>query len=87
MWNPLLLLRRRGRPDADFAQEIAAHLELEADRLVAEGLSRERAVDEAHRRFGNVGLVQEDFHRRRTTGSACAASAAARTRSAARAMS
>jgi predicted permease len=68
MWNPLLLLRRRRRPDADFAQEIAAHLELEADRLVAEGLSRERAVDEAHRRFGNVGLVQEDFHRRRTIG-------------------
>ena len=68
MWNPLLLLRRRRRPDADFAQEIAAHLDLEADRLVAEGLSREKAVHEAHRRFGNVGLVQEDFHRRRSIG-------------------
>ncbi|HEY9428884.1 MAG TPA: ABC transporter permease [Gemmatimonadaceae bacterium] len=68
MWNPLLLLGRRRRPDADFAEEIAAHLELEADRLVAEGRSREEAVHEAHRRFGNVGLVQEDFHRRRTIG-------------------
>ncbi|HET7550925.1 MAG TPA: ABC transporter permease [Gemmatimonadaceae bacterium] len=68
MRNPLLFLRRRRRPDADFAEEIAAHLELEADRLVAEGLSRREAVHEAHRRFGNIGLVQEDFHRRRTIG-------------------
>ena len=66
MWNPLLLLKRRRRSDADFAEEIAAHLELEANRLVAEGLPREKAVFEAHRRFGNVGLVQEGFHRRRT---------------------
>ena len=66
MWNPLLLLKRRRRSDADFAEEIAAHLELEANRLVAEGLPREEAVFEAHRRFGNVGLVQEGFHRRRT---------------------
>jgi len=66
MRNPLLLLGRRRRSDADFAEEIAAHLELETDRLVAEGLSREEAVYEAHRRFGNVGLVREDFHRRRT---------------------
>lgn len=68
MWNPLRLLKRRRRSDADFAAEIAAHLELEADRLVAEGFSRKEAVYEAHRRFGNVGLVQEDFHRSRTIG-------------------
>ncbi len=68
MWNPLLLLGHGRRSDADFAEEIAAHLELEADRLVAEGLTREQAIDAAHRRFGNVGLVQEDFHRRRTIG-------------------
>lgn len=68
MRHPLLLLRRQHRSDADFAEEIAAHLELEADRLVAEGRSRKEAVYEAHRRFGNVGFVQEDFHRRRTIG-------------------
>ena len=68
MRNPLLLLRRQHRSDADFAEEITAHLELEADRLVAEGRSRKEAVYEAHRRFGNVGFVQEDFHRRRTIG-------------------
>jgi predicted permease len=68
MRNPLLLLRHSRRSDADFAEEIAAHLELEADRLVAEGLTREQAIAAAHRRFGNVGLVQEDFHRRRTIG-------------------
>ena len=66
MWNPLLAVLRRHRSDSDFAEEIAAHLALEADRLVAEGLSPEKAVFEAHRRFGNVGFAQEDFHRRHT---------------------
>lgn len=68
MRNPLLLLKRRRRRDADFSAEIAAHLALETDRLVAEGLSAEDAVYEARRRFGNVGLAQEAFHRRRTIG-------------------
>lgn len=68
MWSPLPLIRRRRRRDADFAEEIAAHLALEADRLVAEGLSPEEAVYEAHRRFGNVGFAQEEFHNRRTIG-------------------
>ncbi len=68
MWNPLLILKRRRRRDADFAEEVAAHLALETDRLVAEGLSPEEAVYEARRRFGNVGLAQEAFHRRRTIG-------------------
>jgi predicted permease len=68
MWNPLLALKRRRRRDADFSEEIAAHLALEADRLVAEGFSTTDAVYEARRRFGNVGLAQEAFHRRRTIG-------------------
>ena len=68
MWHPLVFLRRRRRSDADFADEVASHLELEADRLVAEGLSPEEAAHEARRRFGNVGLAREAFHRRRTIG-------------------
>ena len=68
MWNPLLILRRRRRRDADFSEEIAAHLALEAERLVAEGFSPKDAVYEARRRFGNVRLAQEAFHRRRTIG-------------------
>ncbi len=66
MRHPLHFLRRRRRSDADFAEEIASHLALETDRLVAEGLPRNSAALEAHRRFGNVGIAQEDFHRRRT---------------------
>jgi predicted permease len=66
MWNPLLFRERRRRGDADFAEEIAAHLALEADRLIAEGFSPEDAAFEARRRFGNVGRAQEAFHDRRT---------------------
>jgi len=64
----LRFLKRRRRRDADFAAEIAAHLALETDRLVAEGLQPADAAWEARRRFGNVGLAQEDFHRRRAVG-------------------
>jgi len=65
--NPLRFVRRRRRGDSDFAAEIAAHLALETDRLVAEGMSRADAVYEARRRFGNVGRVREEFHDRRTS--------------------
>ena len=68
MWELLWFLKRRRRRDADFSDEIAAHLALEADRLTAEGLSPADATHEARRRFGNVGLAQEAFHRRRTIG-------------------
>ncbi|MFI5234575.1 MAG: ADOP family duplicated permease [Gemmatimonadales bacterium] len=66
MWNPLLRLQRRRRPEADFSAEVQAHLALETDRLVAEGLAPEEAAYEARRRFGNVGRAQEAFHHRRT---------------------
>jgi len=66
MWNPLHFLRRRRRNDADFSSEISAHLALETDRLIAEGLPPADAAFEAHRRFGNVRLAQESFHSRRT---------------------
>ena len=66
MRNPLLILRRRRRNEEDFREEIAAHLALETDRLVAEGRSREDAAYEARRRFGNLGLAREAFHFRRT---------------------
>jgi putative ABC transport system permease protein len=68
MWNPLRILKHRRRRDADFAEEIAAHIALEADRLIAEGRTPTDAAYEARRRFGNVALVQETFHRRRTIG-------------------
>jgi putative ABC transport system permease protein len=68
MLGPFRFLKRRRRPDADFSEEIAAHLALEADRLVAEGVPPADALSEARRRFGNVGQAQEAFHRARTIG-------------------
>jgi predicted permease len=50
------------RDDDDFAREIESHLELEADRLAAEGHSREAARDAARRAFGNVTAARERFH-------------------------
>jgi macrolide transport system ATP-binding/permease protein len=52
---------RRRRADEDFSDEVLAHIELETDRLVAEGLSAEDARAAAHRMFGNVALVKEQF--------------------------
>ncbi|MGH7591823.1 MAG: ABC transporter permease, partial [Gemmatimonadales bacterium] len=66
MWTPWSALRRWQRPDSDFSEEIRAHLALETDRLVAEGLSPRAAALEARRRFGNLTQAREDFHRRRT---------------------
>ena len=53
---------RRRRSDEDFAQEVRAHLEIEADRLIAEGCDPREAHDAARRRFGNVLSAQERFH-------------------------
>lgn len=52
--------RRRGAED--FADEVRAHLDLEADELEAEGLSREEAHRRARVAFGNVAAAKERFH-------------------------
>ena len=53
---------QRRRPDEDFAREVDAHVQLEADRLVEDGLSPEAAALEARRRFGNAALARERFY-------------------------
>jgi predicted permease len=53
---------RRKRTAEDFAEEIKAHLELEADELRREGLSEEEAWWKARREFGNVRAAQERFY-------------------------
>ena len=53
---------KRKRSAEDFAAEIKAHLELEADDLQREGLSRDEARWKAHREFGNVRAAQERFY-------------------------
>ena len=52
----------RKRPDGDFDEEIAAHLTLETDRLIAEGRTPAEARTEARRAFGNVTAARERFY-------------------------
>jgi predicted permease len=52
----------RKRKLGDFTSEIAAHVELEIERLREEGLSEEEARAIAHRSFGNVMHAEERFY-------------------------
>ncbi|HXW06991.1 MAG TPA: ABC transporter permease [Vicinamibacterales bacterium] len=50
----------RERMDRDLADEIAQHIEEKAEQLVAAGLTRDAAVREARRAFGNITGVREE---------------------------
>lgn len=52
----------RKRSDADFAEEIRAHLALEADALALEGASESDVNATARRTFGNLTATQERFY-------------------------
>ncbi len=52
----------RKRSAKDFAEEIKAHIELEADELRHEGWSEEDAGWQARRKFGNQRAAQERFY-------------------------
>ena len=53
---------KRKRSAEDFAEEIKAHLALEADELRSEGLSQDAARRKARSEFGNVGAARERFY-------------------------
>ena len=53
------------RGDDDFRQEILAHIEIETDRLVEQGIDRETAAAQARRAFGSVMNTQERFYEAR----------------------
>jgi predicted permease len=53
---------RRKRTPADFAEEIRAHLQLEADEWKSDGLADREAGNAARRAFGNVTAAQERFY-------------------------
>jgi predicted permease len=53
----------RKRRDDDFAAEIEAHLRLEADELMAQGIPASEAESAARRAFGNTTRVQEHFYK------------------------
>src|SRR6266550_9456165 len=52
----------RKRRDEDFAAEIEAHLRLEADQLMAQGIPAAEAESAARRAFGNTTRAQERFY-------------------------
>lgn len=51
------------RPDADVEEEIAFHLEMRAQELMARGMSPDEARAEARRRFGDRARVQGEMRR------------------------
>ena len=53
---------RRSRWDAEREAEIAAHLQMQMDELVADGMSPDDARAEAGRRFGNPRVVREEIY-------------------------
>jgi hypothetical protein len=54
----------RDRRDDEFAREIEAHLELEAEALMRDGLDPETARHNARAAFGNVTAAREQFYER-----------------------
>ena len=60
-WSKIraMLLGRHGVSD-DLAEELDAHLELEIQECVAQGMSLEEARETARRHFGNITLIHED---------------------------
>jgi predicted permease len=56
---------RERRAEDDFEEEIRAHIALETDRLVGEGLSPDEARAAARRSFGNVARARERFYESR----------------------
>jgi predicted permease len=50
------------RSQRDFEDEIKAHLELETERLRAQGMSAADAERAARRNFGNVGVAEDRFY-------------------------
>jgi predicted permease len=56
---------RRRQNDEEFGDEIRAHLELETDRLIAEGMAADEARAAARRAFGNVTQARERYYESR----------------------
>ena len=50
------------RSQRDFEDEIRLHLQMEVDRLMAQGMSPADAERAARRTFGNVGVAEDRFH-------------------------
>jgi len=47
-------------PDRDFQEEAGFHIDMMVEDLMAAGLSRQEATEEAQRRFGNMQKIRRD---------------------------
>jgi predicted permease len=54
--------RRRGRSTGDFNDELDAHIELETQELIEDGMRPDEARSAARRRFGNISAARERFY-------------------------
>jgi len=52
----------RKRSDEDFSEEILANIDIEKDRLIAEGMNPDDALAATRRTFSNVTQAQERFY-------------------------
>ena len=57
--NKLRALFRKDKLDADMAEEMRLHVELQTERNVAAGMNSDEARFAALRQFGNVAGIQE----------------------------
>src|SRR6185503_7975029 len=55
-------MRWRRRSTTDFSNEIEAHVALETDRLIADGMPPDEAARAARKAFGNVTLARERYY-------------------------
>ena len=53
---------RRGRLDAERAREMQTHIDHHVDDLIAGGQTRDQALAEARRRFGNPTAIREEIY-------------------------
>ena len=58
-WTRLRLLILKRRLDAEMADEMRHHLELQNEKHIASGMSEAQARTAAEREFGNLGVVQQ----------------------------
>ena len=65
-WSRLRGLFLKRKLDDELADEIQAHLEMQVEDLVRQGMSREEARYLALRKFGGVDQVKETYRERRT---------------------
>jgi predicted permease len=59
-WTKLLSLFRRNRREAEMAEELALHCELQFERNLAAGMSPEEARRAAQRQFGHFDKIKEE---------------------------